>query len=209
MKGVGWIVLTLLGLLSFSTEAQLYFEPGFGAGIWHESHVLNATSTKMPLQASLEVGSESIKYSLTGLYDFHSSYAFENYQLNPSFAGMFINRLIFELPYDPVKVQFLGSVGGIYELHRFIDNGNANVPGYELEEEKKQGIGFAVRLVTKLEYRNLVFSPQLQMFRSNQRFTAGQFESQSFQTGSNRIVISLTYKFRINENPTNSCPTYY
>lgn len=209
MKGVRRCILMFLVVLSFNVEAQPYVELGFGVGVWHESHVLDATSSSLPLQGYLEVGSESGKYSLTTLYDFHSSYSFENYELNPTFIGLFVNREILGISYNPIKVQFLGSVGGIYEFHRFIDNGNVNVPGYALEEEKQQGLGLAVRVITKVEYKNFVLTPQLQVFRSDQQFTAGQFEPQTFQTGSNRIIISLAYKFRFNEKPSNSCPTYF
>ena len=209
MKEVGRILFPCLFFFTLNAYSQISVEVGFGVGLWHESHIVNADSKQSPLQVYAELGSERSLFSMTFFYDFKSSYTFENYQLNPDFYGVSINHQLFGWESNPIKFRLLASAGVIYEIHHFIDNGNINVPGYEFHEEYQEGFGYAVGVIPKLYFKNLVLSTQFQWLRSNQKFIAGQFDSQTFQTGSNRLVISLAYQFIFNENQTSTCPTYF
>ncbi len=204
-------VTTFLSLwchLLFS-QSQPYIEVGAGLAVLHESHVLMAQNQRFPIQGYAEYGWVSKRYSLSAVYDFNSTYRLDNYEMNPSFAGLFVNRLMRQWKMKKYDVQLFFSAGMLYEMHRFLDRGNAFVPGYVLEEERKNGIGAAGRLLVKVIFGKIAVVPSFQFFRSNQEFIAGRFSEQSFQTGSTRVMFSIGYKFNRNGNSQKICPTYY
>lgn len=198
----------LLLINSSQANAQRFFEFGGGFSPWSESHVAGATTEKTPFHAYVEYGNFLQHYSISARYDFSSQYQLENYELNPWFFGLFLNRKLLSFGSYRYEVEVIGGAGLLLEQHRFLDRGNNQVPGYELEEERASGPGFAGRFGAKLLVGKFVGSLFLEMFRSQQDFTAGQFEQQTFQTGSNRLTLSIGYRLN-RENNEVTCPTYF
>lgn len=203
------ILTIILIMISTSVFSQSGFEIGAGFAPWHESHVLNANSKRIPIQPYVEYGKILDHYSVTLFYDFFSKYKLDNYTMNPTFFGVFLNRNIYTA--ETYNYDFeLGVSGGLLvERHKFLDRGNSNVPGYTLETEIKSGVGFGARAYAKFVFGNFVVTPQAQFFRSQQDFVAGQFNEQTFQTGSTRLLLSIGYKFNSENYGKVTCPTYY
>ncbi len=203
------MILLLTIKTTFGQLAQTYFELGVGIAPWHESHVKGATSQKFPIQPYVEYGKFLDAFSLTLLYDFRSNYRIDNYELNPVFIGLFLNGSFLTIESGSSDIEVGASGGFLIAKSTLQDKGNSNIPGYTLEKEIESGIGYGARAYVKLVFGSLVFTPQIQLFRSNQDFIAGQFNKQKFQTGSNRLIISIGYKFNNNRYEKVPCPTYF
>ena len=211
MKLLLQVKLVLCLALFLNTQlahAQRFVEFGGGFSPFSESHVVDAVTNQPPIHAYLSYGTFLGRYSITARYDFNSQYQLENYELNPQYFGLFLDRNFLSIGGYSYELQFIGSAGVVFEQHRFLDRGNSQVPGYELEEEKASGPGFAGRAGGKLLVGNWTGGLFAEVFRSQQDFIAGQFERQTFQTGSTRFTISIGYRLNREKNEI-ICPTYY
>ncbi len=202
-------IFCLSGLIHHGSIAQKALEIGIGAAPWHESHIIDASNKLPPIQAYVEYGSFMEHYSMTLIYDWYSKYKLDNYTLSPQFFGLLVNRKIGSFDRYHHIIEFGGSGGLLLEMHKFKDRGNSNVPGYSFETETATGIGYILRVYGKLIIKNFSFTPQFQFLRSQQNFLAGQFEQQTFQTGSNRFLISIGYRLNFENYAKVTCPTYY
>ena len=201
--------MVLICLFTFKADCQHYIETGAGLSPWHQSHTLETQSSRFPIQIYLEYGYLKNLWSISGIYDFHSQYKLDNYELNPSFGGLFLNRILYQQRTRYFDIHLFAGLGLLYERHQFRDEGNANVPGYQLQEETKSGLGFGTRVGSKILWGKYVLTPEIQFLRSNQRFIAGQFSETKFQTGSTRIMITVGYRFKQNRYGKVTCPTYH
>lgn len=189
-----------------------YLEAGGGTSVFQHPHIADMTVARLPLHFYTEYGKFLNRFAITAGYDFNARYSLDNFHLSPSFVFLHLKGYLTEKSLDNGQIALFAFAGPIYQNTKLIDEGNNTVVTYEYKEEAEQGFGFTAGAGAQLLISNFVFATKIYVVRSQASYLAGGFTDQNFQTGSDRVQLTIGYRFNLHKNNRRHellCPTYY
>ena len=213
MNNIRIALLLLSSLVGSALRAQYngqipnnwYLEIGAGSTVYHNSHISDATLQRWPLHLYIEAGKFMERFSIAAGYDFNTSYGISDYRLNPNFAFLQLRGDLIRRTYRPFDLSLFALAGPVYQktvLRLQTENMGLD------QEERAEGPGYMVGLGVRAERNRWALGVTGTLIRAHVNFTGGGFEPIPYQTGSERVTLTLGYKLKTLEDYASKCPTF-
>lgn len=182
---------------------QSYLDVGAGYAIINDSHIANAGDTNHPVHLFVEKGDLNRLWAWTIGVDFNAAYMLNGFTLSPNF--LFVAPK-FHLPIRD-GLSLFATAGPTFERSSLALDPSDDTGGIAVKETS-HGVGAYGAAGIQLELSRLTFGTKLMVFRSSKNFSLGSFEPQAYQTGSERILLTLALTLFAPDSYEDKCQTY-
>lgn len=186
--------------------SDFYVEIGGGTTVLHNSRISNAEVSTPPIFLYGEIGRYADLFSLTAGYDFLTTYDLGSFELKPSYAFLHLKVNLQRVPVGRHGLVLFGFLGPALERTKLAVEATNQV--LINQSEVKHGLAFTGGFGAQAELGAVTIGARAMVYRSKRNFLAGGFEEQAYQTGSERLLITIGYKFKQCESSFFKCSTF-
>lgn len=207
-------VIILLCLLSVKGLSQYngyipgdhYIEFGAGSTVFQNSRISNVSDTRPSLFFYGEFGKYANPFSLAAGYDFFTVYEIGSFELKPTYAFLHLKVNLKRMQLGGNTLRWFGFLGPAFERTTLAVRSTNQV--LVNASEVKMGSAFTYGLGVQYELGAFTLSARGVIYRSKRDFLAGGFEETTYETGSERILITIGFKIKQCESSNKKCSTY-
>ncbi len=198
--------LYVFGQYNGKIPGDYYLEIGVGTTPINNSRISNATLNAPPVLVYGEFGQYAHPLSLTAGYDFLATYDLGSFELRPSYAFLHLKVNLKRIRFGRNQTTIFGFLGPAFERTKLaVESSNQVLVD---QSEVKMGSAFTGGFGAQMEFGALIVGARGMVYRSKRNFLGGGFEEQSYKTGSERLLITIGYKFKQCESSSFKCSTF-
>lgn len=199
--------LQVYGQYNGRIPGDYYIEIGAGSTVFHNSRISNANLKTPPIFLYGEIGRYEDLFAITAGYDFLTTYDLGAFELKPTYGFVHLKVNLRRISVGRNEVVVFGFLGPALERTKLaVESSNQVLVD---QSEVKMGPAFTGGFGAQFEAGGgWTFGARAMVYRSQRKFLAGGFEEQSYQTGSERLLLTIGYKFKQCESSFFKCSTF-
>lgn len=213
-KSLSWGVVLLFLFYSYSSDGQyngmvpekFSLEVGIATSLFYDAQIKDAINSSGPTEVYLRYYQPHEDFSIKVGYDYNTSFVLGDYRLEYTFWVINYEKhfpFISTYEYDLSLIGFGGPLLQTSTLSLQSDNFLVADPS-----ETVSTLGLNVGVGGQARLSRFVFSAYGNFIFNRTRFSSGSFDSQSYQTGTERFMISIGYLFKNGKYETAYCASY-